>query len=184
MIKKKPVKRFARGGLGLFADDVDISGEPRDPNAARLRANPALKRPIRKFEIEQLDIKTKPLPTSAGPKSRKEIEEELPARTQSAGAAKKRNKFEAGLDEPGFTFEGKKYKVDDARVRKDQADDGMAKGGRVRAKHPGFKSVQASIAKRQGISKDRAGAILAASTRKASPAARKANPRLNRVKGK
>ena len=51
-------------------------------------------------------------------------------------------------------------------------------------KHPGFKAVQAQIAKKQGISPKRAGAILAASTRKASPAAKKANPRLKRVKGK
>ena len=50
--------------------------------------------------------------------------------------------------------------------------------------HPGFKSVQASIAKKEGISKDRAGAILAAGARKAGKAAHKANPRLNRVKGK
>lgn len=51
-------------------------------------------------------------------------------------------------------------------------------------KHPGFKSVQSSIAKREGISKERAGAILAASTRRASPAAKRANPRLKKVKGK
>lgn len=51
------------------------------------------------------------------------------------------------------------------------------------AKHPGFKSVQASIAKKEGISSDRAGAILAASSRRASPAAKRRNPRLNRVKG-
>ena len=51
-------------------------------------------------------------------------------------------------------------------------------------KHPGFKAVQSSIAAKQGISQKRAGAILAASTRKASPAAKKANPRLKRVKGK
>ena len=50
--------------------------------------------------------------------------------------------------------------------------------------HPGLKSVQASIAKKEGISKDRAGAILAAGARKAGKAAHKANPRLNRVKGK
>ena len=50
-------------------------------------------------------------------------------------------------------------------------------------KHPGFSKVQSSIAKRQGISKDRAGAILAAASRGASPAAKKANPRLKRVKG-
>lgn len=51
-------------------------------------------------------------------------------------------------------------------------------------KHPGFKSVQSSIAKKEGISKQRAGAILAASTRGASAKAKKANPRLKRVKGK
>lgn len=49
--------------------------------------------------------------------------------------------------------------------------------------HPGFKSVQSQIAAKQGVSKERAGAMLAASTRRASPAARKSNPRLNRVKG-
>lgn len=48
--------------------------------------------------------------------------------------------------------------------------------------HPGFKSVQGKIARQQGVSRERAGAILAASTRKASPAAKAANPRLNRVK--
>lgn len=50
-------------------------------------------------------------------------------------------------------------------------------------KHPGFKSVQASIAKKQGISKERAGAELAAGTRRASAKAKRANPRLKRVKG-
>jgi len=49
-------------------------------------------------------------------------------------------------------------------------------------KHPGFKSVQSKIAKQQGVSQARAGAILAASTRKASAKAKKANPRLKRVK--
>ena len=49
-------------------------------------------------------------------------------------------------------------------------------------KHPGFKSVQATIAKKQGIPLKNAGAILAASTRKASAAAKKANPRLKKVK--
>lgn len=51
------------------------------------------------------------------------------------------------------------------------------------AKHPGFKVVQAKIASREGISQDRAGAILAASSRRASPAAKRANPRLSKVKG-
>jgi len=49
--------------------------------------------------------------------------------------------------------------------------------------HPGFKAVAAGIAKKQGISKDRAGAILAAGARKASKSAVKANPRLKRVSG-
>jgi hypothetical protein len=49
--------------------------------------------------------------------------------------------------------------------------------------HPGFKAAASSIAKRQGVSKDRAGAILAAGARGASAAAKKANPRLKRVKG-
>jgi hypothetical protein len=50
--------------------------------------------------------------------------------------------------------------------------------------HPGFKSVQASIEKRGGYSKEAAGAILASATRKTSAKAKKANPRLKRVKGK
>lgn len=49
--------------------------------------------------------------------------------------------------------------------------------------HPGFKAVAASIARREGVSMDRARAMLAAQTRRASPAARRRNPRLNRVRG-
>ena len=48
--------------------------------------------------------------------------------------------------------------------------------------HPGFKAVQGKIAAKEGISKKAAGAILASSTRKASPAAKKANPNLKKVK--
>jgi hypothetical protein len=48
----------------------------------------------------------------------------------------------------------------------------------------GFKAAQKSIAKKQGVSMERAGAILAAGARKASPAAKKANPNLKKVKGK
>jgi hypothetical protein len=48
--------------------------------------------------------------------------------------------------------------------------------------HPGFKSVAANIAKKERVSLDSARAILAASTRRASPAAKKANPRLKKVK--
>jgi hypothetical protein len=54
------------------------------------------------------------------------------------------------------------------------------KGGET---HPGFKAVAAKIAAKQGLSKEAASAILASSSRKASPAAKKANPRLKRVKG-
>lgn len=48
--------------------------------------------------------------------------------------------------------------------------------------HPGFKKVASSIASREGISKERANAILASRTRHASSKAKKANPRLKRVK--
>ena len=46
-----------------------------------------------------------------------------------------------------------------------------------------FKSVQSKIAKKEGVSKKRAGAILAAATRRASPAAKRKNPNLKKVKG-
>lgn len=50
------------------------------------------------------------------------------------------------------------------------------------AKHPGFKSVQNKIAEKEGVSKKAAGAILAKSTRGASKAAKKKNPKLKKVK--
>jgi len=51
-------------------------------------------------------------------------------------------------------------------------------------KRPGFEAVQSKIAKEQSVSKDRAGAILDASSRGASKKAKAANPALNKVKGK
>ncbi len=48
--------------------------------------------------------------------------------------------------------------------------------------HPGFKAVQGEIAKRGGISQERAGAILATRTRGASATAKRNNPRLKKVK--
>jgi hypothetical protein len=48
--------------------------------------------------------------------------------------------------------------------------------------HPGFKAVQGKIEK-EGFSRKVAGAILASRTRNASKGAKKANPRLKRVKG-
>jgi hypothetical protein len=48
-------------------------------------------------------------------------------------------------------------------------------------KHPGFAKVQAGIARKSGVSMQAAGAILAASSRKASASAKRHNPRLKRV---
>lgn len=48
--------------------------------------------------------------------------------------------------------------------------------------HPGFKAVASNIASRMGISKKQASAILASKTRKASPAAKRRNPNLKKVK--
>ena len=50
-------------------------------------------------------------------------------------------------------------------------------------KHLGFKAAAKKIAAKQGVSTERAGAILAAGARKASPAAVKANPALKKVSG-
>ena len=51
------------------------------------------------------------------------------------------------------------------------------------AKGMGFKAAQKQIAKKSGVPMKNAGAILAASTRKASAKAKRANPNLNKVKG-
>jgi len=47
----------------------------------------------------------------------------------------------------------------------------------------GFKAAQRSIARRSGVGMERAGAILAAGARKASPSAKSKNPNLKKVKG-
>lgn len=49
--------------------------------------------------------------------------------------------------------------------------------------HPGFQAVQNKIAAKEGVSKVAAGAILASKSRNASPSAKKANPKLNKVNG-
>lgn len=49
-------------------------------------------------------------------------------------------------------------------------------------RHPGFKAVQSSIARKSGVSMKSAGAILASASRHASPAAKRKNPRLNKVR--
>ena len=52
------------------------------------------------------------------------------------------------------------------------------------AKKPtGFKNVENSIAKKEGIPKKNAGAILASAGRNASIKAKKINPKLMRIKG-
>ena len=51
-------------------------------------------------------------------------------------------------------------------------------------KHPGFQKVAEGMAKKQGISKERASAELAASTRRAGASAKRKNPALKKVKGK
>ena len=45
----------------------------------------------------------------------------------------------------------------------------------------GFKAAQKQIAKKDGVSQGAAAAILASSTRKASPSARRSNPNLKKV---
>ena len=52
----------------------------------------------------------------------------------------------------------------------------------MKKKHPGFKAVQKSIASKQGISMENAGAILASRSRNASAKAKQVNPNLKRVK--
>jgi hypothetical protein len=47
----------------------------------------------------------------------------------------------------------------------------------------GFRAATGEIAKQKGISTERASAILASATRRASPAAKRANANLKRVKG-
>ena len=49
--------------------------------------------------------------------------------------------------------------------------------------HSGFKTAQRKIASREHVPMGRAGAILAAGARRASPAAKRKNPRLRRVRG-
>lgn len=52
------------------------------------------------------------------------------------------------------------------------------------AKHPGFVTIERRIAKREKVSAKKAGAILAAATRRDSKMAKKINPHLLRVKGR
>lgn len=51
-------------------------------------------------------------------------------------------------------------------------------------KHPGFKAVQEEVAEEGKYGEKQAAAILASRTRKASPAAKRKNPALKKVKMK
>ena len=51
------------------------------------------------------------------------------------------------------------------------------------SKGMGFRAATEGIAKKEGVPMKNAGAILASATRKASPAAKKRNPNLKKVKG-
>lgn len=55
------------------------------------------------------------------------------------------------------------------------------KGFGAGSAHPGFKAVEAKVGKEKGIKNP--GAVVAAAARSASPAAKKANPNLKKVKG-
>lgn len=84
-----------------------------------------------------------------------------------------------------MSVKGEKYKSASA-MKKHEKGEGMTERKKEygsKAKHPGFQAVQKSIAKKQGIGMERAGAILAAGARKASKSAVKSNPRLKRVTG-
>lgn len=59
----------------------------------------------------------------------------------------------------------------------------LSKGLSMSKAHPGFKSVKAKIARKEGVSSAAAGRILGAATRRASAGAKRKNPRLKRVKG-
>jgi hypothetical protein len=50
-------------------------------------------------------------------------------------------------------------------------------------KKKGFMANQKAIAKKEGVGMKRAGAILASASRNASPAAKRKNPALKKVKG-
>lgn len=60
----------------------------------------------------------------------------------------------------------------------------MVKNKKKKAIHKGFDAVASEIAKKEDIPLENAGAILASSSRKASPAAKRKNPFLKKIKGK
>jgi hypothetical protein len=70
-----------------------------------------------------------------------------------------------------------------AKARWSKAKSGPSTPTMAKAAHPGFARAQAGIARRDGISHEEAGAILAAAARGAGKRAKKCNPPLKRVEG-
>ena len=89
------------------------------------------------------------------------------------------NSVKSGDRENTIKLMNTQDKLDNKRYELRKKIDTKKVGGTT---HPGFKAVQSKIAAKQGVSKQVAGAILAASTRKASAKAKAANPRLKKVK--
>jgi len=59
----------------------------------------------------------------------------------------------------------------------------MSPKNQIAKRHMGFEAAAESVADRQNLPLDRARAIIASGARKASPAAKRANPRLLKVSG-
>jgi len=53
----------------------------------------------------------------------------------------------------------------------------------IYSKHPGFSKAAEAVHRKEHVSMGAARAIIASASRKASPAAKKANPKLRKVKG-
>jgi hypothetical protein len=83
-------------------------------------------------------------------------------------------------DLPKHSHRDRSGKTAKAGGRHRAVDRPKGKGKEKMKKHPGFKAVEAKIGREKGIRNP--GAVLAAATRGASKAAKKANPRLKRVR--
>lgn len=77
----------------------------------------------------------------------------------------------------------KKHGIKEGSARDNALDKKRGLPGYAGGSHPGFKGAEDSIMSKEGLSRESAGAILAAGARNASRAAKKANPRLSKVMG-
>jgi hypothetical protein len=156
-VKSNLIPKKKMGGMYLNGGDTTKT-KPLYPQAVPSRT------PTKRPNIPKPNI-TKPVDNYI----RNPRPDKAPSIKKMGGSYKKGGSF------PDLTGDGKVTRADVLKGR-----GVFKKGGSA---HPGFKAVQSSIAKKQGVSKKSAGAILAASTRKASAAAKRANPNLKRVKG-